>query len=181
MTKDSNEIKKLISKVKNLAEHGDKGERDNAKAKLKILLEKYNIKKFEEAKNKQRSFKLKDYEDCQVIMTHCILDTNKDCQITGDKRKKELYCKLTDKEYIDVCEKFNHYYTEYYKQKENFLKAFIIKNDLGIVDSNVVSDIDIESILDVIDSVQENKQMKIFEKNIEKYFLGSENPYLTAC
>jgi hypothetical protein len=174
MIKDSKEIKKLISKVKNLAERGDNGERDNAKAKLKILLEKYNIKKFEEAKKKERSFKLSDFTDCKVIMVHCILDTNKDCQISGDARKKELYCKLTDEEYIDVCEKFNHYYPEYYSQKECFLNAFIIKNDLGIVDSNIdSSDIDVDGLKEVMESVIKNKY--------KKTNLGKDNPYLLAC
>lgn len=179
--KDSKQIKKLISKVKNLAERGDDGERENAKAKLQILLEKYNIKKFEESKKKERSFKLADFLDCKVIMTHCILDTNKDSEISGDARKKELYCKLTDEEYIDVCEKFNHYYPEYYKQKECFLKAFIIKNDLGIVDSEDVNDTDIDSIIDVIDFVQENKHKKSEKDFSGKVVLGNDNPYLTAC
>ena len=173
MTKDSKQIKKLIAKVRNLAERGDKGERDNAKAKLQILLKKYNIKKFEEQKNKERSFKLSDFGDCKTIMVHCILDTKKDSEITGDTRKKELYCKLTDEEYVDVCEKFNHYYPEYHKQKECFLKAFIITNDLGIIDVEDLFDTDIDSIIEVIGSVKENRH--------KKTVLGSDNPYLKAC
>jgi hypothetical protein len=157
MTKDSKKIKELIAKVKKLAERGEKGERENAKDKLKMLLDKYNITKFEESKVKERSFKLSDFNDCKVIMVHCIIDTNKDCEINGDVRKKELYCKLSDKEYVDVCEKFNHYYPEYYRQKESLIKAFIIKNDLGINgvedDEMIMSEDEINGINEIINSI----------------------------
>ena len=157
MTKDSKKIKELIAKVKKLAERGEKGERENAKDKLKMLLDKYNITKFEESKIKERSFKLSDFNDCKVIMVHCIIDTNKDCEINGDARKKELYCKLSDKEYVDVCEKFNHYYPEYYRQKESLIKAFIIKNDLGIDgiedDDVTISEDEINGINEIINSI----------------------------
>jgi hypothetical protein len=176
MVKDSEKIKNLISKVEKLADRGDSGEKENAKAKLKILLEKYNIKKFEEQKNKERSFKLSDFVDCKTIMVHCILDTKKDSEITGDARKKELYCKLNDKEYIDVCEKFNHYYPLYHRQKDALINAFIIKNNLGIVDSDIdVSSIDIDSIKEIIDSVDSKR----FQQG--RIYLDKENPYLKAC
>ena len=90
-------------------------------------------------------------------MVHCIIDTNKDAEISGDARKKELYCKLTDKEYVDICEKFNHYYPEYYKQKESLIKAFIIKNDLGIDgiedDEVTISEDEINGINEIINSI----------------------------
>ena len=131
---DSKKIRELIKKVKVLAERGEKGERDVAKVKLKELMEKYQLTKFEESKSKKRSFKLVDFNDCKTIMVHCILDTKKTAQVEGDERKKELYCGLTDEEYIDVCEKFNHYYPEFCNQREAFVKAFILTNNLGIVD-----------------------------------------------
>ena len=158
MIKDSKKIKELIAKVKTLAERGEKGERENAKDKLKMLLDKYNITKFEESKVKERFFKLVDFNDCKTIMVHCIIDTNRDAEIIGDARKKELYCKLTDKEYVDICEKFNHYYPEYYRQKESLIKAFIIKNDLGIDgieddDEVTISEDEINGINKIINSI----------------------------
>jgi hypothetical protein len=136
--------------------------------KIKELLDKYNIKKFKENENKLRTFKLVDFADCKTIMTHCIIDTKKDAEIEGYKTKKELYCKLTDKEYIEVCEKFNHYYPEFYKQREAFIKAFIIKNDLGIIDSGQNNEVeDLSMINSMLKSVSQNKFTK--------------NPYLIAC
>jgi len=112
---DSKKIKSLITKVKALADKGEGGEKENAKKKLSELLDKYNITKFEEKKYKKRTFKLADFNDCKTIMTHCIIDTNKNACIEGYKAKKELYVKLTDGEYIDVCEKFNHYYPIFHR------------------------------------------------------------------
>ena len=172
--KDSDlaKIKSLINKVKALSEKGVGGEKENAKIKLKELLDKYNLKKFKENESKLRTFKLADFGDCKTIMTHCIIDTKKDAEIEGYKTKKELYCKLTDMEYIEVCEKFNHYYPEFHKQREAFIKAFIIKNDLGIIDSGQNDEDENLSIINnMLKSVKESKYKKT--KNI--------HPYLIAC
>lgn len=131
---DSGKIKLLMQKVRALADKGEGGEKENAKRKLAELLERYNIKKFEEKASKKRTFKLADFNDCKTIMIHCIIDTNKNAKIEGYKAKKEIYCKLTDEQYIDVCQKFNHYFPIFIRQRENFIKAFILKNDLGISD-----------------------------------------------
>lgn len=131
---DSGKIKQLIQKVRALADKGEGGEKESAKIKLNELLEKYNIKKFEEKASKKRVFKLADFNDCKTIMTHCIIDTFKSAKIEGYRAKKELYCKLTDEQYIDICQKFNHYFPIFVRQRENFIKAFILKNDLGISD-----------------------------------------------
>jgi hypothetical protein len=160
---DSKKIKLLINKVKALADKGEGGEKETAKKKLSELLTKYNIKKFEESKYKKRSFKLANFDDCRTIMVHCILDTKPDVSIEGSKQKKELYCKLTDEQYIDVCQKFNHYYPEFHRQHEAFVMAFIIKNDLGIVkgdDNSNLDDNDIESVKEMISSVSENRYKK---------------------
>lgn len=144
---DSKKIRELIKKVKVLAERGDKGERDVAKVKLKQLMEKYQLTKFEESKIKIRSFKLSDFGDCKTIMVHCVLDTKPTAMVEGSLQKKEIYCDLTDEEYIDVCEKFNHYYPEFHRQREAFIKAFILANDLGIVDGQ--SDLGEEDIINI--------------------------------
>lgn len=162
--KDSKKIKLLMSKVKALADKGEAGERETAKRKLAELLVKYNITKFEESKYKKRSFKLSDFNDCKTIMVHCILDTVPKIDIDGNRSKKELYCKLTDEQYIDVCQKFNHYFPEFHKQREAFVKAFIIKNDLGIVEGD--SDIELDEIKHIKDmfSVVDEKRYGKNEK-----------------
>lgn len=153
---DSKKIKALMVKVKALADKGEGGEKENAKKKLNELLEKYNITKFEEKKYKKRTFKLADFNDCKTIMTHCIIDTNKNASIEGYKAKKELYVKLSDEEYIDICEKFNHYYPIFHRQRESFVKAFILKNDLGITDltPNQIEEAEAEEIAEISDMMK---------------------------
>lgn len=152
---DSKKIKELIKKVRVLAERGEKNEKEVALCKLKELMAKYQIKKFEESKHKKRVFKLVDFGDCKTIMVHCILDTNPKTSVDGSKQKKELYCTLTDEEYINVCEKFNHYYPEFVKQREVFVKAFIVANNLGIIDgeSDVSEDV-VNEIKDMLSNVK---------------------------
>lgn len=152
---DSKKIKELIKKVKILSERGEKNERFVAKAILKDLMAKYQIKKFDEDKNKKRVFKLVDFGDCKTIMVHCILDTKPKASVDGSKQKKELYCSLTDEEYVSVCEKFNHYYPEFVKQREVFVKAFILANNLGIVDGESdVNDGDVNEIKKMLGNVK---------------------------
>lgn len=152
---DSKKIKELIKKVKILSERGEKNERFVAKAILKDLMAKYQIKKFDEDKNKKRVFKLVDFGDCKTIMVHCILDTKPKASVDGSKQKKELYCFLTDEEYVSVCEKFNHYYPEFVKQREVFVKAFILANNLGIVDGESdVNDGDVNEIKKMLGNVK---------------------------
>jgi len=152
---DSKRIKDLIKKVRVLAERGEKNERDVAKVKLAELMEKYQLTKFEESKSKKRSFKLIDFCDCKTIMVHCILDTNATTTIDGSLQKKELYCNLTDEEYVNVCEKFNHYYPEFVNQREAFMKAFILTNDLGIVDGECeTQEEDINNIKNMMQNVR---------------------------
>lgn len=162
---DSGKIKSLMVKLKALADNGVDGEKETAKVKLNELLQKYNIKKFEEKSKKKRVFKLADFNDCLTIMTHCIIDTDKKAKIEGIKAKKEIYCKLTDSEYIDVCEKFNFYFPIFVNQRENFVKAFIIKNNLGIRDNNTdtsnISDKDFSEISKMAKGINTNR----FKKN----------------
>ncbi len=166
---DKKKILALIEKVKRLSESGDRGEKINAQEMLDKLLKKYNLKKFElMQKPKKRTFKLQNFKDCLAIMTHCILDTVEDISIEGLDRKREVYCKLTDEQYIDVCEKFNHYYPIYEiqvkkhdKQRGALLKAFLIKNNLGISSSEEEEEADdICEIKEMMSGVEENRYSK---------------------
>ena len=173
---DKKKILTLIEKVKKLSVSGDRGEKVNAQAMLDKLLQKYNLKKFElMQKPKKRTFRLLNFKDCMVIMTHCILDTVEDTSIQGLDRKRELYCKLTDEQYIDVCEKFNHYYPLYNsqvqkhdKQREALLKAFLIKNNLGIVSSDNDEEAeDVSDIKEMMGVVKENRYTKSGLKQLQ--------------
>lgn len=169
---DSGKIKALMVKIKALADNGIDGEKETAKIKLNELLQKYNIKKFEEKSKKKRVFKLADFNDCLTIMTHCIIDTDENAKIEGIKAKKEIYCKLTDSEYIDVCEKFNFYFPIFDNQRKNFVKAFIIKNNLGITekehtDTEKISDKDFFEISKMAKDININrfKKHKLLNEN----------------
>ena len=93
-------------------------------------------------------------------MIHCILDSAMGVKIEGNEHRKELYCELNDEQYAEICNKFNYYYPEYYKQRESFLKAFILKNNLGIQDcqesedSNYLRKKGIVDILDMMNTVK---------------------------
>jgi hypothetical protein len=133
-------IKEKIKKVKALAERGDVGEKETAKKKLKELTETYGKLKDKEKSLKNRTFKLADFNDCKTIMVHCILDSNPEAQIEGSSNKKEIYVRLTDEQYANTVSKFNHYYPIYVQQKESFLIAFILKNNLGVFGGQDVGD-----------------------------------------
>jgi len=158
---DLSKIKSLANKLNNLYEKGDKNEKDVAKSKLDSLLKKYSIKSYNDLNVYKREFKLADWNDCLIIMTHCILDTV-NIEIEGDKKAKCLYCNLTDSQYIEVCEKFNHYYPMFVNQRDNFIKAFLLANDLGIIDADDkdVSDFDINGIAEVSKIVKSKKLIK---------------------
>jgi hypothetical protein len=148
---DSDRIRLLLKKVKALADAGDTHERIVAQEKLSSLMKKYKIAKFTEKAKKKRVFKLVNFEDCKTIMVHCILDTNESCQIDGSIQKKELYAAMTDLEYVDVVEKFSHYYPLYIKQKECLLVAFLLKNNLGVSAEQPTEDESQSSAEDIIE------------------------------
>ena len=173
---DKNKILSLLKKVSELSKKGIGGERENAKQLLNKLLKKYNLTNFElNKKPKKRIFKLINFDDCKIIMAHCILDTVDDASIEGLKSKKELYCKLTDEQYIDVCEKFNHYYPEFYsqienhnKKKDSLLKAFLIKNNLGITDAVKNEELPEENIDGIKEMMSEVKENRFVKKDLKQ-------------
>lgn len=144
---NQSKTKALINKLKSLAERGEKGEKEVAEKKLKLILSKSKQKK--QNSKRKKTFKLTDIGDTKTIMVHCIIDTDNNAIITEDKRKKELYCKLTNEEYDKVVEKFNHYYPEFISQKQSFIKAFLIKNNLGLNSKSEEEEINEEELQEV--------------------------------
>ena len=141
-------LKSKIKKVSELAERGIDGEKENAKAKLIELQEKY--KTTHKQIKKQRTFKLANFEDCKDIMAHCILDVDIDAQIEGSKQKKELYCNLTKEQYDKVCENFNWYYPSYVTMKDYLLKGFVLSKKLGVNSNQIDTESEINSIIKYI-------------------------------
>ncbi len=131
---DLDKIKELLKKVGALAERGIEGEKEAAKGKLKILLDKYHLTLSELTKNRKtkREFNLKNTGDCATILLHCILDTDPKAKvwITPSLRKTTTW--LNPEQFINVTEKFKYYWKLYEIQKKSFLHAFLIKNNLGL-------------------------------------------------
>lgn len=154
---DIKRFRNKLKKVKALSQKGEAGEREAAKNKLKQLRQKWGGLNENEAKYKNRSFKLHDFEDCKTIMIHCILDSNNKAEIEGHLRKKELYTFLTDEQYADAIAKFNHYYPLYLKQKQSLLIAFLLKNNIGLSgpeNESEQSDCDTTGVLEAMEAIK---------------------------
>ena len=126
--------KKIIKlhKLKQLAEMGDENERQSAHEILHRLLDKYNISvdEIEKPDKKQRLFKYKGFDDAKIILCHTIWSVVHEANVMCHKSKKQVYADMDYSQYIEVLEKYKFYWCEYYKSKQNFINAFILKNDL---------------------------------------------------
>ncbi len=167
MPKNSSNIRlfELIKKLRTMATRGGTpAEKNLAKIKLKELAEKYKINPDEyyvDIPKKKKVFKVADWDDYKNIMVHCILDTAPFTEITGSQSERKLIANLTTKEFDEVLKKFSHYYELFRKEKEALLAAFILKNNLGIIDNEITDDKmeeDINSILKYL-SILDNNQI----------------------
>ncbi len=155
----------LIAKLRTMAARGGTpAEKSLAELKLKELSEKYSINPdeyFIDIPKKKRVFKVADWNDYKNIMVHCILDTAPFTEITGNESELKLIANLSTKEFDEVLKKFSHYYELFRKEKEALLVAFILKNNLGIIDNEMPDDKieeDINSILKYL-SILDNNQI----------------------
>ncbi len=165
----------LIPKLIAMAEKGEPGERDVAKEKLKQLLKKYSLSEndLQKSKSKERVFKVNDWDDHMNLLLHCILDTKPEASMNGDKKARKICVLLTDLEYLEVAEKFNFYWSEYIKLKHSVFAAFILKNEIGIVEGVAEensNDFHIEKITELIKNIEAKpftnlKRKKLFEKS----------------
>lgn len=169
-TPDLNKIKELALKILELKNRGDDHEREVATEKLEALLLKYNLT-FEDIVSKDsftREFKLHNLTDCIEILSQCIWDVKPTCDVRKVVAKKIILADLTHTEFIEVTEKYKFYWELYTKQKEEkfkplfdeFLVAFIVKNQLGINNESFVDEKEqyteekIESIASVASSIE---------------------------
>lgn len=141
-TPDLDKIKSLITKVSELAKRGVDGEKESAKKKLEKLLNKYgiNINDINNDDKQKRIFRIKNREDYLAVLGHVIWDIVPNLDISENTRRLEVYCNLTNEQYIEVAEKFDCYWKLWCKEKEQFMLAFIIKNNLGVGKGNTGKD-----------------------------------------
>ena len=140
ITPDLDRLKNLIGKVKGLADRGVDGERDSAQKTLQKLLNKYGIKlKDIEQQNKtKRTFRIVNKDDCITILSQIIWDVVPDAKIKQHVRALEIYCSLTNEQYIEVSEKYQYYWKLWCDEKKHTLMAFVVKNNLGVSDKGTV-------------------------------------------
>lgn len=151
----------LIMKLRVMAERGTPNERVSAQNKLDNICEKYriNIDELLFSKTlKKRTFRLHSFTDEKDILVHCILDSAPESEIQGNATLRQIQVKLSDCMYKEILDKFNHYWSLYQKERDALLTAFIIKNNIGIIDSSASEkeiDQDVESIIDYLNVVKQ--------------------------
>lgn len=157
----------LIKKLRVMAEKGTTYEKTSAQDKLDNICVKYGInieELFHPKPRKKRVFKLSSFTDEKDILVHCLLDSFAEAEITGNESLRQIHVKLTDSEYQEVLSKFTHYWALYLKERDALLSAFIIKNDIGIINSETTEsevEQDIESILDYLNIVKEENYASV--------------------
>ncbi len=162
---DLDKIKNLLEKVQALAERGIEGEREAAKGKLKILLEKYNITLREITKNKKtkRTFSLKNTTDCASIFFHVVMDVEPKANLRILASSRQMFVWLTPQQFIEVTEKYRYFWKLYEKQKELFLHAFLIKNNIGLApNSNCrdsMSEVDADELMRLSSAISKGNFM----------------------
>lgn len=182
MMKISKNMDKIIDKLKKLlalAERGEKGEAYNARKILERELEIHGLTiedlHSELVKDRVIPYKNKQEESLlvQILVSVCGRDSDSFQQATYDSRKKEVYIKLTDINYIDIINMWNFHRKQFIVEKKRLLKelfsAYVNKHN--IFDPNDTSttnkdDIDWEeihrimSLCNSMDNVTYHKQLE---------------------
>jgi len=133
ITKDTEEIKELMRKLNELAKRGEGGEADNARQKLINLMLKYDldISEIDDLVEVRREIGYQNTNYSQIL-AHCIWDVKPNADIRENKSRRKLLVILMATEYIEVMEKYKHYRKAFKEESKTFLKAFIIKNRIGL-------------------------------------------------
>lgn len=133
ITPDTIAINNLIAKVAKLAERGVDGEKQSAINKLNQLCLKYGIEYvgLDELESKVRTFKYSTFES-KTILAHCIWDAIPDVDIQGDSSIKSLFVICTLSQFVEIKERYKHYYKIYKEECKTFMTAFILKNNIGV-------------------------------------------------
>ncbi len=121
----------LLQKIKQLAERGVGGEKENAEKMLKLLMKKYNISEDELNSEKIDMFEIKVKTDFESRLLYQIRysvcgDLNDEKKLVYyPKNKKHLYLFSTKAEFLEIEAKFSFYREIWKNQLEILFRAFI--------------------------------------------------------
>lgn len=119
-----------LKKIKELAERGEAGEADAAKARLLVLLEKYNLTL--EDIGEEETFKYTfryAFSDEKDLMLQCIAKVVDDPGLSYSyrkDRKKEFFVNLTEWQYIESKDLIKFHLKQYRDEKKKKMDAFYI-------------------------------------------------------
>ncbi len=166
----SNKIKELLLKLKSLSEKGIGGEKDNAIDMLNKALKKYSItlEDLEKEEKELRVFKIKNRDDSLTILFQCINDVCPNSKVDFSPKVLQAYCDLKTSDYIEVSEKYKHYYNIWLKEKKQFLTAYILRNKIGLSDKPSDKEIDEEERLAIIKKMSSIGDSKFVDKNMKQ-------------
>jgi hypothetical protein len=87
-------------------------------------------------KIKERCFVFK-HEDEKMVVSHVIWTVvPTSTMIRREGRQKKAYCVMTTEQYIEAKEKLNHYLKHFRDARDNFIIAFILKNNLQVKEAS---------------------------------------------
>ena len=126
----------LAKKLKELADRGIGGEKQNAEKKLKNLMSKYGItsEMLEENLLRERSFVMGKFPQLESQIIASVVGRQRPIYKTKKKVKGKhyWYVELTDIEFIEISEKITFYSEKYEQDSDLFYSAFVQKNRLFV-------------------------------------------------
>jgi hypothetical protein len=156
----SDNLLNLIRKLKELADRGEGGEKENAGVKLQQLLDKHgiSIEDIEKDVVKERIFNITPNQQTffRQVVASCFGE-KAIYQYQKEPKKKVLVriLKLTDAEFIEFSSKFDFYWNKYESDLKTFYSAFIQKNHLYRKNSGTNKEELTQEQLDEISRVRE--------------------------
>lgn len=133
---NNDKILDLAKKLYELSKRGESGEKENAASKLESVMKKYGITMdmLSDDEMKERVFLAEDGLERKFlwqIMSSVVGERSTFySKADSKKKKKRVFVKLTDIEFIEISEKFDFYWQKYNEDVMIFYKAFIQKNHL---------------------------------------------------
>ena len=122
----------LLAKIKELAKRGESGEKENASALLKTLMQKYRLSEADlnEDKKDYCFFKFADDLDKRLVCQIMYMVTSDRNTYIDKRKRKNIGCICTISQRLEI-ESLHHFYSEWFKKDlETFYTAFIYKNNI---------------------------------------------------
>ena len=170
----SENLLNLIRKLKELADRGEGGEKDNAANKLQSLLDKHGIslEDINQDVIKEREFILNSNQIKFFVQVaySCFGNETAIFKLQNEKKSKQVkrFLKLTDAQFIELTAKFDFYWEKYEKDLQIFYSAFIQRNELYVKGSSAKEDLTQEEIEEInkIRAVMQGLDKHSFHKQI---------------